>query len=79
MAEARMDPTGPADPSQTPTSRGTPQSCHWGASTLDFAFPDWLNAWETPWTCCHPKHQGPLETVETCTVCQEWTRRAKPR
>ena len=78
MAEIPMGTTGPADNSH-PDPTGTPQSCHWGASTLDFAFPDWLNAWETPWTCCHPKHSGPLETCDTCATCRDWTRRAKPR
>jgi hypothetical protein len=65
--------TGPADVlhyGQKP--RRTPQSCRWGQSTLYLTYPDWLLAWDTPWTCNHPDHKGPLETVETCATCPHW-------
>ena len=51
----------------------TPHSCRWGRVTLFLAFPEWLSAWDSPWTCCHPDHKGPLETVDTCLTCPEWT------
>jgi hypothetical protein len=54
-------------------TRRTPQSCRWGRTTLFLAFPEWLNAWDSPWSCSHPAHTGPLETVETCTTCPDWT------
>lgn len=75
MAELRMDAvTGPADTLRSaPTPGRTPQSCRWGAPTLYLAFPDWLSAWDSPWSCRHPSHQGPLETVDTCTTCPDWT------
>jgi hypothetical protein len=81
MAEIPMDAvTGPADSfSNAPTPRRTPQSCRWGASTLYLAFPDWLNAWDSPWSCRHPLHTGPLETVDTCTTCPEWDAVGKAR
>jgi hypothetical protein len=67
--------TGPEDllhhDAQKP--RRTPQSCRWGQSTLYLTYPDWLLAWDMPWTCSHPAHKGPLETVETCTTCPHWT------
>jgi len=50
----------------------TPQACRWGDSTLYTAFPEWLSAWDAPWSCRHPAHEGPLETVETCTKCPDW-------
>jgi len=75
MAETPMGMvTGPAD-SLSNGSRRVPQSCRWGASTLYLAFPEWLDAWDSPWSCCHPLHKGPLETVDTCTTCREWTSR----
>lgn len=52
--------------------RRTPQACRWGDSTLDQPFPAWLSAWDSPWTCCHPAHSGPLETVDTCATCRDW-------
>jgi len=71
--------TGPADTlSNASTPRRTPQSCRWGASTLYLVFPEWLSAWDSPWSCRYPSHQGPLETVETCTTCPDWSLRESP-
>ena len=71
--------TGPADSySNASKPRPTPQSCRWGASTLYLAFPEWLSAWDSPWSCRCPEHQGPLETVETCTTCPDWSLRESP-
>jgi hypothetical protein len=53
-------------------SKRTPQACRWGDATLYQPFPEWLSAWDAPWTCCHPAHSGPLETVDTCTTCPDW-------
>src|SRR5262249_42302957 len=67
MAAIPMDPsTGGAAAHLTnvPTLRHSPQACRWGDSTLYMAFPEWLGAWDTPWTCRHPAHAGPLETVD---------------
>ena len=66
--------TGPADTcSNASKSRRTPQSCRWGASTLYLAFPEWLSAWDSPWSCRYPSHQGPLETVDICITCPDWS------
>jgi hypothetical protein len=56
-----------------PESGRTAHACRWGYATLYLAFPDWLNAWDTPWSCRHPSHSGPLETVDTCATCPDWT------
>ncbi|HEY7444057.1 MAG TPA: hypothetical protein VH701_16630 [Vicinamibacterales bacterium] len=81
MAELPMDAmAGPANTLRGALRPGqTPQSCRWGASTLYLAFPHWLKAWDSPWSCGHPSHKGPLETVETCTMCPDWTPRELPR
>ena len=59
--------------------RRTPQSCACGQTTLFLAYPEWLSAWDSPWSCSHPAHTGPLETVESCTTCPEWTQRERSR
>ena len=81
MAETPMDPSTGAAASPTNASgpRRTPQACRWGDSTLYMAFPEWLSAWDSPWSCRHPAHSGPLETVETCTVCPDWRPRERPK
>ena len=48
-----------------------PQSCRWGQSTLSLSYPEWLSAWDSPWSCRHPAHMGPLETVDACTTCPD--------
>jgi hypothetical protein len=76
MAEIPMVPsTGAAANLGNPSiPRRAPQTCRWGDSTLYMAFPEWLSAWDSPWTCCHPAHKGPLETVDTCLTCPDWRR-----
>jgi len=48
-----------------------PQCCRWGQSTLFLPYPEWLSAWDSPWSCRHPAHKGPLETVDICTTCPD--------
>lgn len=67
-----MDRSIGAAASPASGSKRTPQSCRWGDATLYQAYPEWLSAWDDPWTCCHPAHSGPLETVETCSTCPDW-------
>lgn len=55
--------------------RRTPQSCRWGQPTLFLAYPQWLSAWDLPWSCSHPAHAGPLEATDTCATCPDWTPR----
>ena len=72
--------TGAADTlSNAVRPRRTPQSCHWGRTTLFLAYPEWLSAWDSPWSCSHPSHEGPLETTESCASCPDWTRRERSR
>jgi len=80
MEETPMDATtGAADtPGQAPRPRRNPQSCRWGESTLYQTFPEWLSAWDSPWSCRHPVHTGPLETVDTCTACRDFRPRDPP-
>ena len=54
----------------------TPQSCRSGEVTLFLSYPDWLSAWDSPWSCGHAAHRGPLEVTDTCTTCPDWTPRA---
>lgn len=74
MADTPVDPsTGAASNPGSASGPGrAPQACRWGYSTLYMAFPEWLSAWDAPWSCRHPAHPGPLETVETCTACPDW-------
>ena len=65
MANTPMDRSTGAGSRHAPQPVRTPQSCRWGAPTLYTAFPEWLSAWDAPWTCRHSAHPGPLETVET--------------
>jgi hypothetical protein len=57
----------------------TPQSCRWGDSTLYTAYPEWLSAWDAPWSCRFPTHTGPLETADTCSTCPDWRPRERSR
>jgi hypothetical protein len=54
----------------------TPQSCGSGQVTLFLSYPDWLSAWDSPWSCGHAAHRGPLEATDTCLTCPDWTPRA---
>jgi hypothetical protein len=67
-----MDRSIGAAPNPARESKRTPQACRWGEATLYQSFPEWLSAWDDPWTCRHPAHPGPLETVETCSTCPDW-------
>ena len=80
MDKLPMEMAGAADThSKAVRPRRTPQSCHWGESTLFLVYPEWLSAWDSPWSCTHPAHKGPLETVESCTTCPDWTPRERLR
>jgi hypothetical protein len=83
MAERSMDQsTGAAAHANNPTnasrSRRTPQTCRWSESTLYMPFPEWLDAWDSPWSCRHSAHPGPLETVDTCATCPDWKPQVGP-
>jgi hypothetical protein len=80
MAEEPMDPStrAAANLSNVSEPRRAPQTCRWGDSTLYMAFPEWLSAWDAPWTCRHPAHTGPLETVDTCITCPDWRSGERP-
>ena len=74
-----MDASTGASETQNSASRPkrTPQSCRWGQVTLFLAHPDWLCAWDSPWSCSHPAHAGPLEVTDTCTTCPDWVRQTE--
>lgn len=59
-------------------SRRAPQACRWGAATLYQQFPEWVSAWDAPWTCRHPAHTGPLETIAICATCADWAPGPRP-
>jgi len=67
-----MDPTIGAAVSSASRTKRIPQACRWGEVTLYQPFPEWLSAWDDPWTCCHPAHSGPLETSDICATCRDW-------
>jgi hypothetical protein len=72
MAKTPMDWSTGAPLRNASAPRLTPQACRWGESTLNTTFPEWLSAWDAPWSCRHPAHTGPLETIETCATCPDW-------
>ena len=72
MAETPMDRSIGAAAHLASGPKRAPQTCRWGDATLFQPFPEWLSACDTPWTCHHPAHPGPLETVDTCTACRDW-------
>ena len=67
-----MDRSIGAAANLTSSPRQTPHTCFWGDSTLYQPLPEWLNAWDAPWTCRHSAHPGPLDTIDTCTTCPDW-------
>ena len=77
MAQTPMDGSAGAPFRNASTPRQTPQACRWGDATLYATFPEWLSAWDSPWTCRHPAHPGLLETVDTCTTCPDWLARER--
>jgi hypothetical protein len=80
MAETPMERSiGAAANLASGPTKQTPQGCRWGDSTLYQPFPEWLSAWDAPWTCRHPAHCGPLETVDICTACPDWKSAERPQ
>jgi hypothetical protein len=79
MAETPMDRLTGAAAHLPAELQRTPQACRWGDSTLYQPFPEWLSAWDAPWTCRHPAHKGPLQTVDTCLTCPDWRSAASSR
>jgi hypothetical protein len=69
--------TGAGSRPHTPPRR-TPQSCRWGESTLFLAYPEYLSAWDSPWSCGHPSHTRTLDATEMCDTCPEWAPRSGP-
>jgi hypothetical protein len=77
MANSPMDRSIGAAGRNASQAVRTPQSCRWGDATLYTAFPQWLTAWDAPWTCTHPAHPGPLDSTETCGSCRDWRPRER--
>jgi len=44
--------------------------------TLDLPLPDWLEAWNAPWTCHRDPQARPLLTTDECATCARWQPRA---
>lgn len=52
--------------------------CRWVEQTLDQPLPDWLEAWNAPWTCRRDSTPNPLLTTDVCTTCPRWQPRTPP-
>jgi hypothetical protein len=59
-------------------STHTAQNCRWAAPTLFLPLPDWLDAWDRPWSCRRDGPSRQLETTECCVTCPRWEERAQP-
>lgn len=60
-------------------STHTPQRCRWAVPTLYLPLPNWLDAWEAPWTCYRDDVPRTLHTTEECLTCARWEARAEPQ
>lgn len=51
------------------------QQCRWAESTLFLAAPQWLEAWEYPWSCRSSGSFHPIADTRQCRVCDRWQAR----
>ena len=51
--------------------------CRWGEQTIDLPWPEWLDAWDAPWTCCRDPKPRRLLTTDECANCPRWESRTK--
>jgi hypothetical protein len=58
---------------QTPSAH----DCRWVEQTIDLPWPDWLDAWDAPWTCQRDLQARRLLTTVECATCPRWERGAK--
>jgi hypothetical protein len=56
----------------------TAHACRWAVPTLFLPLPDWLDAWDTPWTCRRDPQHRTLESTDECRTCLRWEARAAP-
>jgi hypothetical protein len=46
--------------------------CRWVEQTLNLPLPDWLDAWDAPWTCQRDPQPRRLLTTDECATCPRW-------
>lgn len=51
------------------------QQCRWAESTLFLAAPQWLDAWEFPWSCRSTGTFQPVADTRACCACDRWESR----
>jgi len=61
----------------TNTTNQTAHGCRWAVPTLFLPLPDWLDAWNRPWSCRRDGPPRPLESTECCCDCPRWQTRAE--
>jgi hypothetical protein len=48
------------------------RECRWAEQTLQLAAPQWLDAWEFPWSCRASGGFRPIADTRVCLNCQRW-------
>jgi hypothetical protein len=48
------------------------QHCRWAESTLFLSAPEWLQAWDYPWSCRSTGSFRPITDTRTCQTCERW-------
>lgn len=56
----------------------TVQRCRWAIPTLDLPLPNWLEAWDRPWSCRGDGMLKTLESTHECRTCPRWEARTEP-
>jgi hypothetical protein len=50
----------------------TVHRCRWAEPTLHLAAPQWLDAWEFPWSCHSWGTVRPIADTRICVECGRW-------
>lgn len=48
------------------------QQCRWAESTLFLSAPEWLQAWDYPWSCRASGGFRPVADTRVCATCERW-------
>jgi hypothetical protein len=51
------------------------QQCRWAEATLFLAAPQWLDAWDYPWSCRSSGAFRPIPDTRVCRTCERWQAR----
>ena len=53
------------------------RQCCWAEQTLHLAPPQWLDAWEYPWSCRAAGTFRPIADTRLCADCHRWLPRER--